>query len=181
MNPWGPFAVFLVVGGAWTVAWALVVLRASGPPHLYEPIYQASGRLRRLLFGATVGVLLVVLLVSVGWFPYPPVAAARLGPPSVRVAVTAQMWQWTLSRTALPAGATVEFDVTSRDVNHGFAIYGPSGRLVAQVQAMPGYTNRLLVHFTDPGQYLVRCLEYCGIPHIGMATAFQVGGRGDRP
>lgn len=91
------------------------------------------------------------------------------------------MWQWTLSRSSFPAGTTVEFDVTSRDVNHGFGIYGPQGTLVAQVQAMPGITNRLVVHLARPGQYLVRCLEFCGIPHIGMATAFQVGAGGDRP
>jgi hypothetical protein len=41
------------------------------------------------------------------------------------------------------AGSLVEFRVTSFDVNHGFSVYSPSNRLIAQTQAMPGYVNRL--------------------------------------
>lgn len=174
MNPWGPLVVFLVIGAAWTAAWAWVVARSSGPPGSFDAVYAAGGVLRRRLFYAIVAVLVVVFLASVRWFPYRSLAEARLGPPTAHVSVTAKMWQWTLSQTAIPAGTPVEFDVTSIDVNHGFGIYGPSGRVVAQVQAMPGYTNRLVVRFAQPGQYLVRCLEFCGIPHIGMATAFDV-------
>jgi cytochrome c oxidase subunit 2 len=65
----------------------------------------------------------------------------------------------------------VEFAVTSQDVNHGLAIYAPDGRLLTQVQAMPGYTNRLLYRFAEPGSYTIRCLEYCGVfHHIMLAT-----------
>jgi heme/copper-type cytochrome/quinol oxidase subunit 2 len=42
----------------------------------------------------------------------------------------------------------VEFQVTSADVNHGFGIYDRSGRLLAQTQAMPGITNRLVYTFS---------------------------------
>src|ERR1051325_2470609 len=58
------------------------------------------------------------------------------------VAVRALQWTWQLARDTLPAGVPVEFAVTSRDVNHGFAIYDSVGRLLTQVQAMPNYTNR---------------------------------------
>ena len=37
----------------------------------------------------------------------------------------------------------MRFDVTSVDVNHGFGVYDPNGRLIGSVQAMPGYTNEL--------------------------------------
>ncbi|HKV46146.1 MAG TPA: cytochrome c oxidase subunit II [bacterium] len=174
MNPWGPFVVFLVVGTAWTVAWGWVVAWSSRPSGSFDDIYAAGAVLRRRLFSAIVAILVIVFLVSIRWFPYRSLAEARLGPPAAHVTVTAKMWQWTLSQTEIPAGTPVEFDVTSIDVNHGFGIYGPSGHIVAQVQAMPGYTNRLVVRFSEPGQYLVRCLEFCGIPHIGMAAALQV-------
>ena len=119
-------------------------------------------------------VFIIVFASSFRWFPYRGFAAARLGRPTAYVTVPAKMWQWTLGQTEMPSATPVEFDVTSVDVNHGFAIYGPSGRIVAQVQAMPGYTNHLVVRFPEPGNYLVRCLEFCGIPRTGMVTAFTV-------
>ncbi len=173
MNPWVPFVVFLVIGTAWTVAWGWTIARAGGPPAAYDPIYRGGGWIRRRLFAALIVVLGAAFLASLWWLPYRGVAASRLGAPTARVTVTARMWQWTLSRTQTPAGTPVEFDVTSVDVNHGFGIYGASGHLVAQVQAMPGYTNHLIVRL-QPGRYVVRCLEYCGVPHIGMLTAFDV-------
>lgn len=175
MNPWVPFVVFLVFGAGWTLIWFWIVIRSRGIVTLpYERIAFHGEQIRIRLFAVVGIVLLMALIVSIRWLPYRAFAVARLGPPSVRVAVTAKMWQWTLSQMEIPRGATVEFAVTSDDVNHGFGIYSPSGRLVAQVQAMPGFTNHLVLKFSQPGQYLVRCLEYCGIPHIGMATAFEV-------
>jgi len=174
MNPWGPFVVFIVLGVAWTSVWTWAVIRASASPAPYDAIYARGGALRRALFPVLTVVLAVAFLASIRWFPYPGLAEARLGPPTVQVAVTSKLWQWTMSQTHVPAGTPVEFSVTSVDVNHGFGIYDPSGHLMAQVQAMPGYTNHLVVRFSRPGQYLVRCLEYCGNPHIAMITVLDV-------
>lgn len=74
----------------------------------------------------------------------------------------------------LPVGGLVEFRVTSRDVNHGFGIYDPDRTLIAQVQAMPGYVNRLRIRFDKPGTYNVLCLEYCGVAHFIMRTSLEV-------
>ncbi len=74
----------------------------------------------------------------------------------------------------LPVGALVEFRVTSRDVNHGFGIFDPEHTIIAQVQAMPGYVNRLRIRFDKPGTYNALCLEYCGIAHFIMRTSFEV-------
>lgn len=68
----------------------------------------------------------------------------------------------------------VEFRVTSLDVNHGFAIYNASNKLIAQTQAMPGYVNRLRFKFKEPGTYHIFCLEYCGMAHQLMRTTFTV-------
>ncbi|MCC6202958.1 MAG: hypothetical protein IT494_08125 [Gammaproteobacteria bacterium] len=80
----------------------------------------------------------------------------------------------TITDLEVPAGSTVEFRVTSLDVNHNFAIYDEAGVLVAQVQAMPGYVNRLRVKIDEPGRYTVLCLEYCGLAHHVMSSAFIV-------
>lgn len=74
----------------------------------------------------------------------------------------------------LPANELIEFRVTSLDVNHGFAIYDESNRLITQVQAMPGYVNRLRVKFEEPGKYNILCLEYCGVAHQLMRSSFIV-------
>lgn len=74
----------------------------------------------------------------------------------------------------LPVNEVIEFRVTSFDVNHGFAIYDESNRLITQVQAMPGYVNRLRCKFEKPGKYNVLCLEYCGVAHQLMRTSFTV-------
>ncbi len=70
-----------------------------------------------------------------------------------------------ISNLELPAGAVIEFRVTSLDVNHGFGLYGPERQIVAQTQAMPGYFNRLRVRLGAPGEYRVLCLEFCAAGH----------------
>ncbi|MFT0534420.1 hypothetical protein ACMHYJ_16560 [Castellaniella hirudinis] len=89
------------------------------------------------------------------------------------------MWGWTMQPQTARAGQTVEFRVTSKDVNHDFAVYGPDGNLVAQTQAMPGFVNKLLVQFQQAGDYTVQCLEYCGVGHGFMKTTLTVSDRED--
>lgn len=59
-------------------------------------------------------------------------------------------------------------------MNHGFGVYAPDGRIVTQTQAMPGYTNRLVHTFEEPGIYTVQCIEYCGVGHGPMRATFEV-------
>ena len=90
------------------------------------------------------------------------------------VDATARQWNWSLSETTARVGEQVEFRVTSEDVNHGFALYDPNMRLVNQIQAMPGYTNRLRHTFELPGEYRILCLEYCGLAHHAMTASFTI-------
>lgn len=90
------------------------------------------------------------------------------------VDVVGRQWSWQMQPDTVTAGSLVEFRVTSDDVNHGFAIYGPDGLIVTQTQAMPGYTNKLLHTFSRPGTYTVQCLEYCGLGHAPMKTTLTV-------
>jgi cytochrome c oxidase subunit 2 len=90
------------------------------------------------------------------------------------VRVVGQQYVWQLSTTHFHVGETVDFAVTSLDVNHGYGLYDPAGVLIAQVQAMPEYVNHLIVTFRLPGTYIVRCLEYCGQLHQVMEVTFTV-------
>jgi cytochrome c oxidase subunit II len=42
------------------------------------------------------------------------------------------------------------------------------------VQAMPGYTNVLVMRFDRPGSYQIRCLELSGQYHHIMVRGFEV-------
>jgi cytochrome c oxidase subunit 2 len=79
-----------------------------------------------------------------------------------------------LSSDTVERGKEVEFQVTSDDVNHGFAIYRNKTKLITQTQAMPGFVNKLRVTFDEPGEYEVMCLEYCGLSHHAMNATIYV-------
>ena len=168
------YLVFIALGLIWTVSWAVVVRRTGTPVLAYEVVAKGAAVIRRRLFAILGVILLGAMAASIYFFPYRAFAASRLGAPEVKVDVTAKMWQWTLSQTQIPAHKSVEFAVQAVDVNHGFSIYGPDDRLFAQVQAMPGYTNRLVLVFDQPGKYTVRCLEFCGLGHHAMLGSFDV-------
>jgi cytochrome c oxidase subunit 2 len=126
--------------------------------------------LRRYWFWLVLVGAVVTFALTVPYFPYPHAAALAN---FKHFSVVAQQFSFTLPET-VPLNRPVVFDVTSKDVNHGFGIYGPSGGVVSQVQAMPGYVNHLALTFTVPGHYVVRCLEYCGIAHAEMQGGFEV-------
>jgi cytochrome c oxidase subunit 2 len=100
--------------------------------------------------------------------------AAGAPKPDVVIRAVAHQWRWELDQDTVRPGQLVEFQITASDVNHGFAIYRDKTRMVAQAQAMPGYTNKLQVRFTELGDYEVLCLEYCGLAHHGMRAVIKV-------
>ena len=134
-------------------------------------------RIRLLWF---VSLLLVAILALTFTLPHLPYTFARLprlsakGEPTL-VQVVGFQYGWQIDRQIIPGREPIRFEVTSRDVNHNFGIYDRKGRLVGQVQAMPGYTNSLVMRFEQPGAYTVRCLELCGMLHHSMVGAFCVG------
>jgi cytochrome c oxidase subunit 2 len=139
---------------------------------------RSSNTLRRSLFLALLLLSIGVTWASLRHFPIPlqhePLQAAQV------VDVVGHQWTWDVSQTHLTAGEPVEFRVTASDVNHGFAIYAPDGRIVIQTQAMPGFTNKILYTFHTPGTYRIMCLEYCGVAHNGMTAELDVAAPGDK-
>ncbi len=172
MNPRLVFSVLLLLGAMWTGV--LIWVFRPRPPVPYAQLAGRVQALRRRLLYPLIAVAAAVFLVSTSWVAYPSERISELGQPKVSVEVQGVQFAWILSRQEIPAGTTVEFRVTARDVNHGFGIYSPEGLLVAQVQAMPRYTNRLVFRFDRPGSYTVRCLEYCGIAHHIMSARLTV-------
>lgn len=160
--------VFLVLALAIAAVAVLVAVRTLRDVPL-ERVQRTAYRVRRPWLGFLVAVLVVT--VGASFFLLPYASGER---PGTTVKVSGGQFFWTLEPAVVPAHTVVRFDVTSVDVNHGFGVYDPKGRMLGSVQAMPGYTNELDLTFDTPGQYLIRCLEYCGLSHHTMQAAFRV-------
>ena len=160
------------------------VARSAGGERKVD--YARANRLRGVFFLSLLVILGIFLALTLPRMPYPVEAAV----PEQIVNVVTRQFAFSLSEGPGPESretwddtyqpvielrtGMVEFRVTTLDVNHGFGLYTPDGRLMAQTQAMPGYVNRLRVSFTEPGAYNVLCLEYCGLTHHAMRTVIEV-------
>ena len=163
----------LTLAGIGVVALTFIyVIAGSGKQADSQQVTRKAYAIRRWWFAA-----LVLLGVGVAYASLQPFPIGDQGAQSQTAQIVnavGRQWSWELSQNRVTAGAPVQFNVTSVDVNHGFAIYGPNDRIVTQVQAMPGFTNRLLYTFKDLGKYRVMCLEYCGMVHHAMVAEFEV-------
>lgn len=167
--------VIALVGMGLVALGFLYVISQTGKPADDAATRKAahtSNVLRRWLFGALLIILVGVTYATLRAFPIAP----QDTPLDIHqvVDVVGRQWAWDIHPSTVHAGSPVEFRVTSGDVNHGFAIYAPNGRIVTQVQAMPGFTNKLVYTFTEPGTYKVMCLEYCGVAHAVMTSQITV-------
>jgi cytochrome c oxidase subunit 2 len=169
---WG---VSIVLMGALAAVFAWVAIGANVALADYGPVIASAYRLRTWLFGLAVIVLVAANYETLGKLPYVSSMSAPSSATTPQpVEAVAEQWSWSIKPDAFRAGETVEFHVTSNDVNHGFALYDPDMRIVAQTQAMPGYINVLRYTFNEPGVYRVLCLEYCGVAHHEMTAEIKV-------
>ena len=159
---------FLVISGCLVAIFTGVALQARRNV-AYEVVSDKGYRLRNYWLAFLVVLLGTGLVISVAFLPYGESAG-----PKTDVEVTGYQFNWTVTPDQVPAGSTVVFDVTSTDVNHGLGIYNPRGELVGNVQAMPGFHNRLELKLDDPGTYVFGCLEFCGLNHHRMIREFEV-------
>ncbi len=102
--------------------------------------------------------------------PFDKPGLRQTGDNEYEAVVILEAFGFTPSNIEIPAGATVKFILTSKDVVHGFEIAGTN------VNAMvpPGYVQEITQTFGKPGEYLVLCNEYCGIGHQMMSTVITV-------
>lgn len=161
--------VFVIAAAVIVAVMAAVAATTTQPPESQAHVTAAGYRLRRGWLWVLVACAVAALAVSIPAFPYGQPATLD----GTHYPVVAQQYTFQLP-ASVPADTDVVFDVTSLDVNHGFGIYDPQERLVAQVQAMPDYVNHLPLRFSVKGRYTVRCLEYCGIAHADMQGGFDV-------
>lgn len=96
------------------------------------------------------------------------------------VDVTGFQWQWqfhypkeditvtgtpgALPTLVLPVGQTVTFHLESSDVVHSFWV----PRFLSKRDLIPGVDNEVQVEVKEPGTWIGRCAEFCGLDHYKM-------------
>jgi cytochrome c oxidase subunit II len=123
------------------------------------------------------------ILVVLGAFSIKYVYADQVVPAKpLIVKVTGHEWYWqftypngatTKNELRVPAGQTVEFQITSADVIHGF--YIPDLRM--QQDALPGRETYYWANIktTDVGtKFRIPCDQFCGAGHPQMVAQGQV-------
>jgi cytochrome c oxidase subunit 2 len=166
--------VFVVMAAVLAAVFVYVAREAQ--VETYETVRQRGALIRRWWFRGLLGAGLIAFAGSLAWLPY-----QRARPPggeATAVRVTARQFVFDASVGCVPADRPVELAVGADDVTHGVGVYGPDGRIVGQVQAMPGFTNVLRLRLDPEGEYTLRCLELCGPGHHGWAKTMKVGGCG---
>jgi cytochrome c oxidase subunit 2 len=121
-------------------------------------------------FVVAVAILTALLFGTIFFTPY----GRSAGRGAQVVDAKAVQFAWILPAKPIRAGRPVEFRITSGDVNHGFAVYTSSWKLLFQIQVVPGSTQTYVYTFRKPGSYRVVCLEFCGVGHAEMQSRIEV-------
>ena len=102
--------------------------------------------------------------------PFDNPGVFEIGENEYEVVMTLEVFSFTPNNIEVPAGSTVHFTMTSKDVIHGFQIAGTN----VNAMVMPGHIQKIKQKFDKPGDYLVICNEYCGAGHQLMSTTITV-------
>ena len=95
------------------------------------------------------------------------------------IKVVGQQWFWSfehadgtkeINELHVQKDKPYRFEITSIDVNHNFNV--PD--YVILMDAVPGRINTLWNIFTEPGEFLIQCREYCGFSHYNMKAKLFV-------
>jgi cytochrome c oxidase subunit 2 len=161
------YAAVCALGVAFMVAVARST-RGRGPERATD--VRRLREIERTWFVVVVVLLVSLLVATIFFTPYGRSASKG----AQVVDAEALQFAWVLRGTRVKAGREVEFRLTSKDVNHSFAVYTAKGKLLFQVQVMPERTQTYVYTFTKPGTYRIVCLEYCGVDHDAMQSDLTV-------
>lgn len=102
--------------------------------------------------------------------PFDKPGLEKIGEKEYNAYMVAYAFGYNPGKMEIPVGATVHFQITSSDVVHGFQIPGTN----VNMMVVPGEVNHLSYTFTEPGEYLILCNEYCGAAHEYMMATIIV-------
>lgn len=182
------FAAVIFVITAGLIAWSIIRYRKKPDDDQLPPQFQKHIPLEIAWFAIPQVIVIILFIASTLTLS----SVNKLDPnPDMTLNVTGFQWGWnfgyadsgvTIHSTPdqnatiyLPEDQTIEFRITSQDVIHSF--YLPA--LLSKRDAIPGHTNRIDLNITDPGTYVGRCAEYCGLFHNRMSFDVKVVSDGE--
>ena len=128
-----------------------------------------------MIGGGVAGPLIVIAVVfaaTVHAMRDVPTAAPEGALP---IDVTGHQWWWevrypeqritTANEVHIPVGRSIALRLTSADVIHSFWVPELGGKL----DMLPDSTNLLVLKADEPGEYVSRCAEFCGLQHTLMS------------
>ncbi|HEY4163072.1 MAG TPA: hypothetical protein VGM59_08415 [Dongiaceae bacterium] len=89
---------------------------------------------------------------------------------SVTVRLIGQQYSFTPQCVLVPAATPITIRATSSDAVHGFLIEGTN----INSMLVPGYVSVMTTRFSEPGEHLMPCHEFCGTGHEGMWARVKV-------
>ncbi|RXT08916.1 cytochrome c oxidase subunit II [Ammoniphilus sp. CFH 90114] len=151
--------------------------------HKYEKLWLILGTGTLIVFLATVGVSAYVQgnhppssletihpdMIDVTP-PFDNPGVVQIGENEYEVNMVSLAYAYIPYEISVPKGATVHFNVVTKDVLHGFEIAGTS----ANFMVVPGHISKHTAVFNQPGEYLILCNEYCGLGHHVMNAKLEV-------
>ncbi|MBC5800816.1 MAG: cytochrome c oxidase subunit II [Candidatus Eremiobacteraeota bacterium] len=151
-----------------------------------RPAVQLADNFLIEIVGVLIPLALVLGLFFMLTWPLENKVDRLVATPDVTVNVTAFRWSWqfaypghdirilgtptTEPQLVLPAGETVQINLSSIDVDHAFWI--PA--FLYKKDAIPGYVNRFDINPDRIGQYWGECAEFCGLQHARMHFTVRV-------
>jgi cytochrome c oxidase subunit II len=165
--------IFVVVEGS--LVWFVFRYRRRGRPRDAEGP-QIHGATRLELIWTAVPVLILAAIASYVFYKLPgiqdvPAAKAEGGPLRIKVDAHQFYWQFTYPNGAVsidelhvPVNRTVRVDITSHDVDHSWWVPQLGGKF----DAIPGQRTHTWFKAEQPGSYLGKCGEFCGVFHAEM-------------
>jgi len=167
-------------------------------PRRFEEWYKPFSWEERVWFATAIVIALIMAITTVGWAlagakPEVPREAmemsveearakaiefagkysGKLVPPGETVYLTAVRYAWIPNEIILKKGEVYKFVISSGDVLHGLTLIGPGGT-VLNLMVMPGMGYVAYIKFDEPGEYEIRCNEYCGAGHQLMIGKIRV-------
>lgn len=89
---------------------------------------------------------------------------------SVTVRIIADQYAFVPACIVVPASTPIKFRITSADVVHGFLI--PDTNVNTMV--VPGFIAEVRTRFSERGEHVMPCHEFCGLGHHAMWAHLSV-------
>ena len=151
---------------------------------IYLPRRRADGSGHGVALVVAGGLILPLTMLPIVW------AATLSGmqslaepdaPPAMAIEVIGHQWWYevryagaeetAVNEIRIPVGKPVRIELTSADVIHSFWV----PQLAGKQDMIPGETHTIWIQASEPGVYIGRCAEFCGLHHTTMTFRVVAG------